>query len=407
LEENIMRSSRGLIANVAEEATVAVTVKNTDPSRAWFGTLDTPQQYGFTGTPEEVAQKIVDGWIKDSPSRTCAVAYCTSADDTPRCYVVFEDVKPMRVSAVHKAYPDVPFVMDKGLKKQAEEFISRSGQWTVSGEDVICVVNHGTISSRQGERTDLEEIKALIEQGLTPSEIIRLNVNYITKQSHIRRLYFNHRCDETPNLRENIVIWHVGESGSGKSYVHVEKKKELGDDKVYYSAEYHYGFDSYNGEPVLFLDEFKKVKYELLLRIFDVYKTEIGARYSNSKALWTETHLASVYPPEAAYENMVKKDSRDVDSYEQLRRRITKVIYHFKRDGEFLQYSVPIDKYTNYEDLKAAAEKHFAQKSDAAPSKPAAQRGSKPKPAAKPKPRAKSKVTKPAAKAPISRAKAS
>ena len=49
---------------------------------------------------------------------------------------------------------------------------------------------------------------------------------------------------------------------------------------------------------------------------------------------------------------MVDSDKRKIDSYEQLRRRINKIVYHYKDDsGNFMSYTMDSKDYVDREDL--------------------------------------------------------
>jgi ABC-type dipeptide/oligopeptide/nickel transport system ATPase component len=57
----------------------------------------------------------------------------------------------------------------------------------------------------------------------------------------------------------------VGEAGTGKSYTAVELVNVHGEDNIYIMGEYEKGWDKYNGEQILFLDELRsQLKYEQL-----------------------------------------------------------------------------------------------------------------------------------------------
>ena len=113
------------------------------------------------------------------------------------------------------------------------------------------------------------------------------------------------------------------------------------------------GLDYYNGEPVLFMDEYKgSLKFSQFLVMLDSYRTQIHCRYANVYALWSEVHITSVYPPEEAYSFMVDIANRRTDSIAQLLRRLTEVIYHFKDGKEYKTYELPATEYINYADLK-------------------------------------------------------
>ncbi len=44
-----------------------------------------------------------------------------------------------------------------------------------------------------------------------------------------------------------------------------------------------------------------------------------------------------------------------MDEYAQLARRITYVVYHYKQDGEFKEFQLPMEEYHNYDNLKLRA----------------------------------------------------
>lgn len=86
------------------------------------------------------------------------------------------------------------------------------------------------------------------------------------------------------------------------------------------------------------MDEFKGMPYKEFLKVTDVYPIQLHARYTNTIALWNEIHITSIFTPKQAYDLMVSEGQREVDSYKQLQRRLTEVIFHFKtkeNDGSF------------------------------------------------------------------------
>lgn len=51
---------------------------------------------------------------------------------------------------------------------------------------------------------------------------------------------------------------------------------------------------------------------------------------------------------------MVGETERRVDTYEQLRRRLKKIVYHFKNDnGEYMTYTMKGNEYVDREDIIA------------------------------------------------------
>ena len=105
-----------------------------------------------------------------------------------------------------------------------------------------------------------------------------------------------------------------------------------GESRIFYLSTFGSGmFDKYNGEPILWIEDFKgDIRFGDLLRYLDVYKCDLPARYKNGKALWSEVHITSVLHPLGAYRRMLAEKDRREDSEQQLLRRITLIRYHYR-----------------------------------------------------------------------------
>lgn len=326
-------------------------------ARSWFCVFNNPLDHGFQGTPQEICDSILEIWMLDNPQRCCVVLYCVSADGLEHCHAVFEDTKTMRFSLIKKLFPSMHIQPTKGNKQEAEDYINKRGKWEEKGEKILAKSRHGEVKGYQGQRRDIDIIGQMIEQGKTPKEILFSNFANYRYETFIRKAYFDKRDAETTIVRDVFVRYHVGESGSGKSYVAVQLAEKFGEGNVFVVTSYENGcFDGYNGEPILVLDEFRgHMKFSVLMHILDKYKATVHARYSNIKALWTEVHICSVLPPERIYSKMVTENC-DCDSYEQFRRRITTMVYHWKDEmGRYRQYELPMIEYTTYDVLRGQA----------------------------------------------------
>lgn len=332
-------------------------MENDVRARSWFCVLNNPADHGFSGAPDEIAEQMKERWIVDNPQRTCAVAFCVSAEGLPHCHAVFEDTQTMRFTAVQKLFPGMHIEVTKGNKEQAENYINKRGKWQEKGENILCIVRHGDIKGFQGQRRDHEIIYDLVEQGLTPNQIMAISFSYRRYEKMIKQAYFDKRKKETPILRDVKVFWHVGESGSGKTYTYVKLCEEYGEENVYFLNDYDKGgFDEYVGERVLCMDEFRgQMRFALLMNYLDGYRVQIPCRYTNGYALWDEVHIFTIMPPEMVYRAMVE-ENRCVDTYDQLKRRITAVVYHYRENGVYKTFELPMEKYTNYDDLCRLAE---------------------------------------------------
>lgn len=311
-------------------------------------------------TPDEVLEAMKDIWIASSSARTCHLIYCISAEGTNHVHAVFEDVKTMRFSAVQNLFPGMHIEPTKGNKKQVEDYINKRGKFEEKGEVIVARVTHGEIRGAQGKRSDLDLIAELIEEGLTPKEIYDVDFGYRKYAKMIQQGFFDKKQKGTPLRKDMTNYWHLGESGSGKSFVYTQLAEQYGRDSVYMVTDYEGGgFDTYNAEPIIFLDEFRgQMPFHKLLHILGEYPVPIHARYQNVYALWNEVHITSVLPPERVYERMVETD-RDRDTFEQLKRRITHVVYHAKTNGDYLTYLKPMKNYTGYNPLVVEAQHYW------------------------------------------------
>lgn len=313
-----------------------LTAISVEVSRSWFAVFNNPDQHGYTGTPEEICHRLRDEWCTTS-TRTGAWLYCISAEGLHHVHMVLEDVKSMRFTAIKNAYAiGMHFEATKGTKAQVEAYINKTGVFEEKGEQIIYCCKHGELRGTDGKTSELKSIYSLIEQGLTPKEVLQCNPNYYRYSTYIKQMFYDKRDRETPIVRDVLVVWHTGESGSGKSFSRIDLADKVGEDNIFYLTAFGNGaFDGYNGQEYLWIEDFKgELPFGELLRILDVYKAEFHARFTNIKGLWKEVHITSVYHPKAIYNKLVSESDRGAEMQEQLFRRISFIRYHFKNaDG--------------------------------------------------------------------------
>lgn len=341
-------------------------------SRSWFAVLNNPQNtFGEHLTPEEMIQKAVDRWIEGhEEDRSCGVNYERSETGTEHMHLVLEGNSKIRFSAVKKIFEGAHLEETQGSKKDAEDYLYKRGKYKEKNHTLIAgPVIYGEIrakprggaikSSKAMKKAEIFEMaEIMIENGETPKQIFEKGLQFRQYDGLIRKAYFDHRFKETPIFRKVKVYYHFGTAGSGKTRTYSELCEKFGDDHVFFMNDYSNaqtsggGFDSYGGEEVLFLDEFKgQFSYAQMLTILDGYRSQVHARYANVFALWTEVHITSIYPPETVYELMVPSSDRERDTKSQLFRRIDYIVYHYKDGDELKKYVVPADRYINEDTL--------------------------------------------------------
>lgn len=313
---------------------------NDTPIRSWFCVWNNPidsLKDNVANEPQAIAEYVLDYFCGENPSRSGAVAYCVSADGLHHLHMVFCDAHKIRFTTIKNLFPKAHLEPTRGSKKQAQDYINKVGVFEEKGEEVLYVAERGEITSNQGQRVDLQAVQTYIDNGYTPNEIFDLNIAYRRYDKMIKDAFYAKRIKDTPFIREVKVYWHFGVSGSGKSYTAQKLIDEHGENDIYFLSDYDGGgFDNYNGQRILFLDEFKgQIRFSTLLSILDCYKQQVHSRYTNTWTLWTEVHITSVYAPEEVYKRMVSNSDSGTDTVKQLLRRITDIVYHYKEDGEY------------------------------------------------------------------------
>lgn len=310
-------------------------MNNNIRSRSWFCVYNNPSERDERlkdKSPNEILEILRDDWINLESDTSGAWAYCISADGLHHIHMILERSTLMRFSWIKSRYCiGMHIEATQGNKQQAEDYINKRGKFEEKGETVVCILTEGEIKGKSGHRSDLDNIEMLLNEGYTPNAIMSEKFSYRRYENMIRKAYYDKRYKDTPIIRDINVHWLFGYTGTGKSYTYIELCQQHGEDKIYKVTDYTHPWDNYNGEAILFLDEFRGgIQYGQLLLALDKYKCELPARYSNCKALWNEVYIASPSSPYELYTNI--QDSND--RKEQLYRRITDTTYFYIDDLE-------------------------------------------------------------------------
>lgn len=337
-------------------------------SRSWFAVLCNPESHGYDGTPEEIVETLKNEWIEDHPERRGWWGYCISDKGLKHIHMVLENSTAMRFSAVKKVYSKASPHLEptKGSRSQVLAYIAKKPPYEEKGEKVIASCSYGNIEgfkkySLKNLQDTLAVIETLIDEGKTPRQIVEEDIRLRREEGLIKKCFFAKRYKEIPPLREVKTYWHVGLSGSGKSYSYIKLCEEINEENIFFASDFSNActalFDGYEGEPCIFIDEVKQgsIPFEMLLQVTQGYKTQIHCRYQNSFALWDSVHVTSVYPPEIIYSSIVNFENRKTDSIDQLLRRISVYVFHYKENNEYKTFELSGEEYVNYDDLKRRA----------------------------------------------------
>lgn len=312
------------------------------------------------GTGEKILNTLCSLFENSKPGRLCCGSSCISASGLYHLHLGAYSPTEMRFKSVAKFFGNAHVEPQRGNRKQIEDYVLKRGEYADMGEKVLYASQDmSAFVGRQGNRTELQKIEEFLEAGLKPHEIYDVNFSLRKHDKIVRDAYFDGLYRNTPFVRDVKVYWHVGESGTGKSHTVLDLIGEHGPDSVYFVTDYSNGWlDRYCGERILFLDEFRgQLRYSSLLSLLDKYKIQVHCRYSNAVSLWDEVHITSVLSPDMVYKKLISDDSdREYDTFAQLKRRITAIVYHWKDEkGAYLSYSLPSSEYKDIFHLKKQA----------------------------------------------------
>lgn len=191
----------------------------------------------------------------------------------------------------------------KGSVSEAVGYCSKEKTRDGEGFSFGQIDRHEKEDSKQGERTDLERLKARAEAGETVSQILLSEDGAAAARClgwlrAVCEAAQAKRCRTA--VREDLEVCYLwGETGVGKtSYVY--EREGIG--SVYTVSDYGHAFDQYEGEPVLLLDEYAgQFSMPSILKILDKWPVQLSARYSNKWAAYRKVWVVSNLPPADLY----------------------------------------------------------------------------------------------------------
>lgn len=222
-------------------------------------------------------------------------------------YIEFEN--PRTLNAIYKINPRIHWEKRRGTAKQASDYCKKENNFEEIGE-----------LTRQGERTDLTELKEQIMAGEKKVDDVILE-NPETYHQYGRTLEKIEDLKMAKVFRTEMTecVWIVGKTGVGKSHAAFEN----------YSPETHYvkphdgsWWDGYKQQDTVIFNDFRgDIQYGFLLELIDKWPVSVNRRnrmpipFISKKII-----ITSVLEPQDVYPNVNTKDGID-----QLLRRITLV----------------------------------------------------------------------------------
>lgn len=237
-----------------------------------------------------------------------AVGQPEIGDGGYRHFQIFAQGKRQRFSTLKKKLKaaglgDAHMEARKGSVSEAVGYCSKKKTRDGEGFSFGQIDKHEKEDSRQGERSDLQRLKARAEAGETVNQIL-LSEDGERAARYLGWLRATCEAAQAAKyrtaVREGLEVCYLwGETGVGKtSYVYARE----GIGSVYTVSDYGHAFDRYEGEVCLLLDEYTgQFSMPSILKILDVWPVQLSARYSNRWAAYTHVWVVSNIPPADLY----------------------------------------------------------------------------------------------------------
>lgn len=251
---------------------------------------------------------------------------CGQIETTPltgkdHLQIYFESHKKIRFSAVKKLFGSKTIHVEarKGTATQARDYSLKTAEtlkkypkWRDHGirktgtqPFEIGTWNEDLGSSgKQGQRTDLEMVYEMIQQGKTEFEIMEtypvIFLKFCKRIRMVRNMYLQRTAAHWRPVTTTVLY---GRTRTGKtSYVY--KKHDPKDVFMLPSLDPVW-FDSYSGQSVIIIDDFYgQIKPGKLLKLLDNYNKQWPVKGGFVTPQWSHVYITSNEPPENWYHSV-------------------------------------------------------------------------------------------------------
>lgn len=249
--------------------------------------------------------------------------------------ILLRHSQPIRFSTLKRKIPAAHLEPVKDLKASYQYCLKEKTR--VPGETPLIKGEWSELikPKQPGKRSDIDELReTIMSTEISLDQLLLEHENAWKFERMARSLIAARDRKRFSQNRTNLQVKvFFGETGSGKTRSALElfPAEEICRITSYGSG----AFDSYAGQKVLFLDEFRgQIPIGTLLNILDIYPMSLPARYENKPAGYTSVLICSNLHPMEWYPNI------DTVTKEALARRISEA-YFFKKD--FTQEKVDLN----------------------------------------------------------------
>lgn len=254
-------------------------------------------------------------------------------------FVIFSS--RVRFSMIKRHFPKARIDTVRGSVSDNVSYVKKSGKWAddekhgTKIEGTFFEVGQQPPDSK-GSRHDMTELYNMVNDGLSNSEILGQNQDYILhidKLDKLRTVLLTEKYKGERRLGIEVT-YRSGVTGTFKTRKVLD---DFGDANVYRVTNYKHPFDNYACQPCIVFEEFRNsLPIKDMLSYMDIYPVILPARYADRFACYLNVFLISNWTLEMQFKEAQKDDK---DTWNAFLRRIKKVEV-FTKDGIIVYDSV-------------------------------------------------------------------
>lgn len=220
----------------------------------------------------------------------------------------------------------------QGSVQENRDYIRKEGRWLNDKKKETNLIDtfeeSGPVPEEKTKKeSQSEAIVSCIKEGLSNAEIIDSFPSAYKSIHHLDLVRQTFQAEHYKNTFRNITCTYIyGETRTGKTRFVMEL---YGYTNVYRVTDYAHPFDNYDGQPVLFFDEFRSsLPIADMLKYLDGYPLILPARYSNRVACYEKVYIVSNIPLKKQYEECQRYEPETFRAFE---KRINSN-FHFEKE---------------------------------------------------------------------------
>lgn len=303
------------------------------------------RKYQLTINNPDIHENCSHEGIKRTLSKWKKIKYWCMCDErggeehTLHTHIYIQFKNPIYWDSIKDSFPTAHIECAYATAQENRDYIRKEGKHkdtekaTTNLKDTF--EEYGEIPDEgQGRQNAMAELYQMLKDGFSNIEILEHNPDNILNLQQIdkARLEIMSNRYKAERRTDLVVTYVYGRSGVGKSRNILD---EHGDENVYRVTDYKHPYDSYGGEEVLVLEEYRSdFPIGSILNYLDIYPIQLPARYNNKQACYHYVYIVSNWKLEEQYQNIKREQP---ETYKAFLRRIKKVRV-YKEYGVYEEY---------------------------------------------------------------------